>query len=198
VAARLTLVPRAEQPLVPWRNGLGRTREVARAGVAGEAAGERFDWRVSLALVDRSCPFSAFPGVDRTILLVEGEGFALDFGGAAPPRRVDRPLEPVAFAGEWATTCTLLGGPTEDLNVMVDRARARGRVAVLRGPHARMIDGDEAVAVALLGEVRLTLDAEGVTLGPGDALRVSDARAVALAVDPAAGAALVLATFEPR
>jgi hypothetical protein len=57
-------------PARPWKNGLGRTRELA---VAPPGAGmDGFLWRVSVAEVDSAAPFSAFPGIDRTIVLLEG------------------------------------------------------------------------------------------------------------------------------
>ena len=97
---------------MPWKNGLGTTREVA-AWPPDAGVGERFVWRVSLASVTQSCPFSEFHGYERTILLVTGDGFELDFAGAAPARTLAAPLEACTFQGEWRTRCRLLGGPVE-------------------------------------------------------------------------------------
>lgn len=109
----------------PWRNGGGFTTELAREG-----EGERFLWRASIAEVERAGPFSDFAGYDRTLMLLEGEGLELDFGPHGR-RRIDRPHVPVAFDGGWKTGCRLLGGPVRDLNLIVDRARARGSIAVV-------------------------------------------------------------------
>ncbi len=55
----------ANCPAVPWKNGLGRTRELA---IQPPGAGmDDFLWRVSVAEVETAAPFSAFPGVDRVI-----------------------------------------------------------------------------------------------------------------------------------
>ena len=70
----------AELPVVPWRNGGGVTREVATGG-SGE---EGFDWRISIADVEVPGPFSAFPGLDRTITLVGGERMDLVIDGVEP------------------------------------------------------------------------------------------------------------------
>ena len=59
----------------PWANGGGITREVA---VRADAEG--FQWRVSLAEVASSGPFSEFPGVERTIVLLSEGQLVLDFG----------------------------------------------------------------------------------------------------------------------
>lgn len=194
-AARRIL--RAEQRVVPWKNGLGTTREVA-SSPDGAGAGDPFVWRVSVASVERSCPFSSFPGLDRTILLVSGEGFALDFGGAAPARTLDRPLEPCAFAGEWTTTCRLLGGPVEDLNVMVDRARAAAAVDVVRASGDHPVRGDAVVGLAT-GRARVTLGGAVVVLDAGDALRATALPpAATLRIDLDRDAALVVASFARR
>jgi environmental stress-induced protein Ves len=107
-----------------WKNGGGTTTELAREG-----AGERFLWRLSVADVDSSGPFSSFPGYERTIVLLEGDGMELTIDGRVA--RLDRAFEPFVFDGGAATTCRLLGGPCRDLNVIVDRARASARVAVI-------------------------------------------------------------------
>lgn len=87
---------------------------------------ESFDWRVSTATVGASGPFSKFPGCDRVILLLEGEGFTLG------DRVVDRRLEPVSFDGDAEIECRLLGGPVRDFNVITRRSRVRAEVAVAR------------------------------------------------------------------
>lgn len=102
----------SEVPLAPWRNGGGVTCELLAA-----PAGERWHWRISIAEVARDGPFSPYPGVQRWIALVEGPGFALDFG--AQNRRVLRRPAPLHFDGTLAPHCTLLAGPTRDLNLML-------------------------------------------------------------------------------
>jgi len=66
------LIPFAGLSPVPWKNGAGSTTEIA---VFPQDAGfTDFDWRVSLATIGADGPFSVFPGVDRTLALVEGHG----------------------------------------------------------------------------------------------------------------------------
>src|ERR1700744_1316253 len=64
---------------MPWRNGGGVTYEVASSPPGADLAD--FDWRISIADVETGGPFSAFPDVDRTITLLEGEWMALPVGG---------------------------------------------------------------------------------------------------------------------
>ncbi|HLI11438.1 MAG TPA: HutD family protein [Alphaproteobacteria bacterium] len=133
-----------------WRNGGGVTAELASA----PGAGGRFLWRVSIAEVAQSGPFSNFTGYDRIITLLSGEGMALDFSGAAEPVRIADRLAPVPFSGDWATTCRLFGGPVRDFNVMVDRERAAAKVTALGSiPRAewRNADGDITLLYAIRG-----------------------------------------------
>lgn len=193
---RPSLIPLSAQRRVPWKNGLGTTREVATcpedAGVS-----ERFLWRVSVASVAQSCPFSEFHGYERTILLVSGDGFELDFADAAPARALRSPLEACTFQGEWRTRCRLLGGPVEDLNVMVDRTRASATVEVARERLSRDLDApvSAAVVVAAGGPGEVEVGGRTHALGSGDALRV-DGAPQSLVLRPQGG--LVLVTFSPR
>jgi len=95
-----------------WRNGGGHTRELLTW-----PAGEQWSLRVSVADIDADGPFSAFPGVQRWFVVVQGAGVELKF--ADHLHRMTPDSEPVRFDGADAPGCTLLDGPTRDLNLMV-------------------------------------------------------------------------------
>ncbi|MFK3730227.1 HutD family protein [Streptomyces sp. NPDC088090] len=111
-----------------WRNGGGATREIAsRPSGAGE-----FEWRASVADIERDGPFSAFPGVDRTFTVLSGDGVRLTAPGA-----LDRTVgaeEPLAFPGELEPAAALRGGACRVLNLMVRRGRWTVRVERVTGP----------------------------------------------------------------
>lgn len=121
----------AALPATPWKNGGGSTREIVcrphGAGVDG------FDWRVSIATIAQDGPFSAFPGVDRVIMLLDGAGVHLRAAGGGLDHRLDTPHAPFAFPGDAALDCTCLGGTSTDFNVMTRRGALRADVRVLRG-----------------------------------------------------------------
>ncbi|MDM0111618.1 HutD family protein [Variovorax sp. J22R133] len=121
----------ASLPSTPWKNGGGTTREIAcwppGAGI------EHFDWRVSIATIAASGPFSIFAGVDRTIMLLDGDGVRLHSNDHID-HRLDKPHEPFAFSGDVALDCTLLGGASSDFNVMSRRATCAADVRVIRSP----------------------------------------------------------------
>src|ERR1700722_15489211 len=96
-------------PSIPWKNGGGTTRNLL---VVPEGAGfDDFLWRISLAEVGESGPFSRFPGVDRVIVLLEGNGMTLrDAGGST--FSLTAPFVPHAFPGEALIHASLVNGPT--------------------------------------------------------------------------------------
>jgi environmental stress-induced protein Ves len=120
----------AELRPVPWKNGGGSTREIACC--PGGAGMDRFDWRVSLATIDRPGPFSVFEGIDRQIMLLEGAGVRLRSRDGAIDHALDMPLVPFAFPGEVALEGEPLGGRSIDFNVMCRRGRWRADLRVLR------------------------------------------------------------------
>jgi len=117
------LVAASECRRTRWKNDGGWTTEIAR----DPAQGDDFRWRVSIAEIESDGPFSAFPGIERDLLLLEGNGIELDIDDAAP-QRLTRRFERVHFAGEANVQCRLLAGATRDFNVMVRRAAVRAEV----------------------------------------------------------------------
>ncbi len=103
---------------MPWKNGGGTTTEII---VSPEGSGlDDFEWRVSMARVEGSGPFSSFAGIDRTLAVLSGDGMALSIEGVG-----EKPLTPetapLAFPADAPTTARLTSGPITDLNVMTRR-----------------------------------------------------------------------------
>ena len=119
----------ADFPAQPWKNGGGLTRELRRAPHPRSPQG--FAWRISTATVTASGPFSVFPGVDRILLLLAGNGLALRCGGA-PEQELRTPGQKIHFSGDLATHGRLLDGPIQDFNLMVDRTLHRGELAFIK------------------------------------------------------------------
>ena len=158
----MTIIPFAELKAVPWKNGLGITREIVVEPPG--ATMDDFLWRVSIADVDTASPFSAFPGIDRTIVLLEGDGFTMTLDGERE-HALTTPCEPFAFAGEAQVDVTLAGGATRDFNLMVRRGKARGKVDVVQGPATV-----DATDVALLHVVKGNAVADGNPCQTGDSI----------------------------
>lgn len=160
-------------PPQPWKNGLGSTCEIA---VHPEGAGsDDFLWRVSIAKVDSAAPFSSFPGIDRQIALLDGNGFTMTLDDDRV-HALTTPFVPFAFAGEACVAVTLLDGPTRDFNLMVRRAQARGDIRVWQEPDTQVPDPSTVLVYCARGVIDTT---EG-PLHAGDAWRPSPASPVKL------------------
>lgn len=122
----------ADYPAFPWKNGRGVARQIA--AFPADADYESLDWQVSRPTIERDTPFSKLPGLDRQFMLVSGNGLTLRLRSTEDridvEQRIDRPLKPFAFGGEWDVECELAGGAVEVLNVMTRRGRAAARIEV--------------------------------------------------------------------
>jgi len=162
----------SEYVTAPWKNGGGLTREILK--VPPDAAA--FDWRLSLATIARPGPFSAFDGCDRTLVLVRGAGVELDFGPCGRAT-LHAPGQLAAFDGAWPTRCTLIDGPSTDLNLIVARARAEAQAIVLRvtAPEVIRTSGwEETLVCCVSGAVRIeNATREAAILSGADVARCS-------------------------
>jgi environmental stress-induced protein Ves len=167
-AVKLTHLKPADYRVMPWKNGGGTTTEIM-VEPGGAATG--YDWRLSIADVAQSGPFSDFSGYDRAIMLVEGAGFNLTFD-QAPAQSVARCFDPVRFDGAWQTDCTLIDGPVRDFNLIV----RHGTPALLE-VH-RLLPGAEPLTTAELMILHLfhgQVSACGSHLAAGETLRIDGA-----------------------
>ncbi|MEU0627019.1 HutD family protein [Streptomyces sp. NPDC005989] len=162
----------ADRAATPWKNGGGVTREIA-AHPEG-APLDAFDWRISLAEVTEDGPFSTFPGVDRTLTVVEGAGLDLMVDGEH--HIVDEPYWPHDFPSDLATDGALLGGPVVNLNVMCRRGRTSAAVAVVRGT-VRLAAPPGGAVLAIALEDGAVLDGTELGLDRYDALLTREASA---------------------
>jgi uncharacterized protein len=161
----------ANLPVSAWRNGAGRKADIASGP----------GWLLGFAWLDADADFSDYGGQDRTITLLQGSGFALDFAGR-PPLVVDQPHRPSWFDGGWPARCRLLGGPCLVLNAISERALWRHSVEI-RAP----LPDDTGFAV-LLGD--------SVTLADGTIASPLDALPLPVALPP--GVTCAIASFVPR
>ncbi|MBR0557857.1 HutD family protein [Ciceribacter sp. L1K23] len=117
-----------EHKVMPWKNGLGVTREVALAPSPRPDA--PFLWRLSLATIRGSGPFSLFSGIDRTIAALSGKPVRLMVDGKEDAT-LDALGEPYSFSGDAVVEAITEGGETTDLNIMTLRGSATHRMSRL-------------------------------------------------------------------
>ena len=171
-ATAVRVLSAAGRPAVPWKNGGGVTAQVA---VHPPQAGlEDFDWRISCAQVDSAGPFSRFPGIDRTIVILEGE-LSLEVAGRAAVVLTPESA-PWEFPGDVASAGGPLAGAVHDLNVMTRRGRCHAAVQrCLVEQRARF--SFKAETTVVLASAPLVVKAQELTLPLGrlDALLVTGA-----------------------
>lgn len=103
---------------MPWKNGGGETTEIIVSPLG--ASMNDFDWRVSIARVTSDGPFSLFPGIDRSLTLLEGLGMTLEIAGIGE-YHLTTASDALAFSGDVAVQSRLSAGSILDLNVMTRR-----------------------------------------------------------------------------
>lgn len=118
----------AELRAQPWRNGGGVTRELASHPLAASAQDGVWDWRVSIAEVSKAGPFSAFPGMERVITVIDGELLLLTVDGAEHPLEKYRPFR---FPGDAASAAALPTGDIRDLNVITRKDSFKGYTSII-------------------------------------------------------------------
>jgi hypothetical protein len=165
--------------VMPWKDGGGSTTEIAIEPL-GSGLSDPFLWRVSSAQVAASGPFSVFPGMTRSLLVVEGAGLILDIEGMSR-QRMKHPGQVVTFSGDAATNAMLIQGACTDFGVISDPSRVKVTLEWLNlGANATSITlAPTTLLFAPWGSVRV--DALDVTLDHRECLRLETAPTEALA-----------------
>lgn len=159
----------------PWRNGGGSTQELLTWPVhQGGAANSEAPWqmRISVAQIDREGPFSAFPGVQRWFAVMQGAGVDLMLGEQSLAGQTHRltPLSaPLCFDGGLAPGCTLVDGPTQDLNLMLRGDACQGGMARVHA-HVDWVSPAPLRALFTLESLTLFVDGRLATQIPADTL----------------------------
>ncbi len=160
----MQVIRHAGLPVSRWPNGAGRKADIA----VGDG------WLVGFAWLDADAPFSDYTGHDRSIMLVEGPGFTLDFADGRL-LAVTVPFVPVAFDGGWPAHCRI-AGPSRVLNVVTRRTSLDHRFTTAAG--SRVVTSKRGLAqllVVLRGTVQLSAPAATATLGLWDAVCFKEA-----------------------
>lgn len=137
-----TLLDPATARAMPWKNGGGSTVELAISPVG--AGLEDFAWRISTAQVAVDGAFSSFPGIDRSLAVLAGNGVCL--------QRADGQREMLlsggaiaVFGGEEAISAQLLDGPITDLNLMTRRGVWKHELQLLEWQGEQALQNDAEI-----------------------------------------------------
>lgn len=147
-------------PETDWKNGQGRTRELARGDTQGGT------WRVSLASIEGDGPFSSFPGLVRHLALASPGHLILSTADDCP-HHLDRTGAILSFDGALALTAACPSGPVMAFNLMLSHEQP----ALLRA-HETPFTLHHAMHFILL-PLRATwhIAGRGPAFGPGSVLQ---------------------------
>jgi hypothetical protein len=160
----------ADRVAVPWKNGGGSTREVA---VWPPGAGlDDFEWRVSIAEVHAPGPFSLFPGIDRTLTVLEGR---LELTFADRTIELAPESDPFSFPGDVPCDGRPIGGPVMDLNVLTRRGVCSARVQRIA---SGTVDAARQTIIVATQPATLRFGAEAASLQRFDAALIENAASV--------------------
>ncbi len=181
---------------MPWKNGAGRTSEILCEPTAGD-----WRWRLSIAEIEVAAPFSSYPGVDRELVLLSGNGMRLRFDDGQVSELLP-PYGALRFPGERRLVGEPIDGQSRDFNLMWKRGEIEA--CLWRRPLAGTMvlfaaPGETWVVHLLTGQGRFADESGLGVIDPGDTaiLCASGNDRVRFALD-ASGEALVAHIREIR
>lgn len=189
-AAHIRIIRASQCRRTRWKNGLGWTHEIVRVPDA-----EAWDWRLSIAEIECDAEFSPFPGIERELVLLSGNGVRLAFADGETHELLP-PHDRLRFGGERAVRGELIDGPTRDFNLMWrrDRIRMESWIRPLVGTMVLFVEPGATWVVHLLAGRG---DLDGVALEAGDtAILRADAARTRSVLD--GGGEVLLARVAPR
>ncbi len=154
------MIPLEEVAPTPWRNGGGVTRELIAWPTPQD-----WDWRISVAEIEKNGPFSHFDGVQRWFAVLGGAGARLTFDGQTHALTAQDP--PLRFDGAKACGCELIDGPAEGFNLMLKHGHSRAHLVRVSGALNVEVRAGARVAVYAWDEpVIVQVGKDFVTVAP--------------------------------
>ncbi|OCY51247.1 HutD family protein [Acinetobacter pittii] len=150
-----------------WKNGAGFTLEIARSQDEAD-----FDWRISMADVTTSGPFSLFPNKQRIISVLDGQGMVLHVDDL--PAKKLKQGDIFAFHGESQVQSKLVDGAIRDLNLIYDLAKFHARFQWLNdaAEQAFISSADLIFIFNHVGETEVNVDDHSFQIAAHETLKI--------------------------
>ena len=162
----MQLIHVAQRPVSPWRNGGGQTRVMAQGPSA--TSPDDFSWRLSVAQVDRSGPFSAYPGLHRQLIVAGDQPLTLVIDDH---RRTLGPGSIAAFDGGASVSCEVARGPVTAVNVMTRPGQVTAQVTIEDAEADLVVESPTAGWSCLVALTQhTTLGGHSLAMAPQDTL----------------------------
>lgn len=145
----------AHYRIMPWPNGKGSTTELLVFPKGSSLGDASATWRVSMAAVPESGPFSRLPAYQRIITVVKGAGFRLR--GDMGTDTTVTPGNTFDFSGAEEIFCEVMKGACIDLNVIYKRTQVKAELQLCENPHYSIHteEGLTLIMVCLEGSIAL-------------------------------------------
>lgn len=173
-----------------WKNGLGEARQVA----TWPADAALFSWQASIARMTGKLPFSDYPGIDRSLCIIGGDGLII----TSPHRELvlDGASKPFHFPGEEAIVGETIGtAEMVDFNILTRRGvleHQTERLEVSAGGILRIVR-DFLVIFSQNGTIGISCGDAAGEIGTRDAAVLRDAQGLKCYLSSSAGAICLLA-----
>ena len=158
-----------------WKNGAGYTLEIARSQGEGD-----FDWRISMADVTTSGPFSTFPNKQRMITVLDGHGIVLHVDDL--PAQKLHLGDVFAFHGESQVQSELVDGVIRDLNLIYNPEKFHARFQWFSGHDEHAFLSSAALIFIFNHGAEMVVEVDGntVVLPPNDTLKIAQTTALSM------------------
>jgi environmental stress-induced protein Ves len=132
-----------------WKNGRGTTQEIAVSH-----AGDNYDWRMSMADIVESGPFSQFTGMDRILVLLTGPEIKITHQDVLREHSLHL-LSPYQFSGDWQTSAKI-SEKGRDFNLIYRRDKFVGSIELINSSsQSKLIQTKNMAAVfCLQGKIK--------------------------------------------
>jgi uncharacterized protein len=164
-----TLITRDQFKIMAWKNGEGQTAEIAISPTGSDFRENEFCWRISSARIEDESHFSEFPGYNRVLTVLSGEGLLLNNQELGP-------FEFIEFEGEEKIHCATINGPVEDLSVIFLRDRYRSAIQLLHISESTELNLEDGIHFFL--PLASQINIAGTEFEPPSFLKIENAKSV--------------------
>lgn len=169
------IIKKTDLKKTPWKNGRGMTEVIA------EWAGEHLLWKLSVATLTESAPFSEYPGYNRFLTVIEGQELLLKFESKCETGTTSNYSllqgKTAHFSGDKATQGEIPKGPVKDLGLIYLRDQVQADFQIFeigKKPKSFSLNGTTCFVFVQSGAVSVSLYPGEKTykLKSGDTLRM--------------------------
>lgn len=173
-----TVISKKNFKTIPWKNGKGQTIELA---INEGGTLDDFDWRLSIATVAEDGLFSEFSGIERNLVLIEGNGLTLTHDIIHSDRLVNL-LDFATFDGGSKTHAEIINGAIKDFNIMTNKNTCKAELKTFIKKTKNSVNHKGLVFVYSISNNLTITDNTGKpsTLEQGDLLKLTNPRDIVI------------------